>query len=123
MSALDDRDLSALRELSEAASPGPWKTWTMPDPGPNRWQMVGLACNDGDMSNRGEVMFREDAAFIVAAVNYVRALFADTPPRPNRSLTEYHEVYDFEGRPVIRHGYCATNTANPQTPNGERTTP
>lgn len=69
-------DIEGLAALSEAATPGPWETWKMPDPGRDRHQMTGIAQVGNEMGHRAEAMFPEDAEFVVAAVNYVRDMLA-----------------------------------------------
>jgi hypothetical protein len=64
-------DLAALKALSEAATRGPWKYPYRRFPG-----VVGTphGCLWTSTSHAGQINHEPDAEFIVAAVNYVRAL-------------------------------------------------
>ena len=59
-------DVERLREVSDAATDGPWF---------NDYGKIG---SDNSDSGHGEMDSSEDGALVVAAVNYVRAALADT---------------------------------------------
>lgn len=74
-----DPDLAALRDLSEKATPGPWRAGVEPMDSNGVWSEAITAGpdEDGDPSHlvawcHSDWRDDADAAFIVAAVNYVR---------------------------------------------------
>lgn len=77
-------DVAVLRALSEAATPGPWSFEGLTEDG---WALMGNTPEPEDGGSGPEMPYgypgaqgvawtREDAAFIAAAVNYVRAALA-----------------------------------------------
>ena len=82
--------LDALRALSDAATPGPWRV------GDDGWGVVGA-----DEDPRHTLRIADDSAFIVAAVNYVRA--ALTPASPSHGeaeVSDWGEPYDDDRHPA-----------------------
>lgn len=80
--------LCDLRALSDKAKPGPWYVYhpyredegesvisTKPKDDPDEY--AGRIMNNGDFAASCATLYDEDAEFIAAAVNYVRALLAE----------------------------------------------
>ena len=65
--------MNAARDLAATGTPGPWETWKMPDEGPSKWTMHGVAVPGDEMGHRGEFMFADDAEKATCAVNALPA--------------------------------------------------
>lgn len=80
--------LQGLRALSEAATPGPWHVGSTEGVADGVWAKPGAITgvdDDGDTTNliawcHSDWRDEADAAFIVAAVNFVRELLDDPAP-------------------------------------------
>ena len=69
-------DLHHLRELSERASKGPWTIEDYAEGQPREDHWIAAY---GGICNLADYVEDVDAAFIVAAVNYVREMLAKAP--------------------------------------------